>query len=899
MLSIVLIVFIGLVSLGYITTRFLPDYYWFDTMNAVPVWMTQMGYKIGVFVAVFTLVFGWFLLNHAICQMVIKRASRVIPEPDYAPWVTGLRRWFRVFMQPYRSLQMVSRSVRLLIMGGVAGLIAASSGGYWMAVAAMMHAQPFQVTDPIFQRDIGFYVFTYPVIGPAIGVGLLLIVATLAYSLWRYALNRVLPAIHYTGFIGLRAHIVGLLTGLFALLGLGAYYKKFDILWYQTDVLVGASYTDYHVYLAVIQWLPVLWGALAFVTLAQIPRLRVKPIGWGLIGVAVVILLGQHMMPALIQSYVVAPNELKKETPFIEHNIHYTKMAYNLNNIADIAVPYKKTIDWQNIPDLNPVLSNARLWNVEPLQSTLKQLQEIRLYYEFKSVDVDRYRIQGEPQQVMVSVRELDTDQLSTQAQTWVNRHLIFTHGYGVCMVPVNRVNPEGLPEFLIRDIPPVSAHKALQITRPEIYFGEATQTYAIVNTHQEEFDYPKDNQNRYTHYQGTGGVVLDSWFKRLVFSLALKDVKLMISRTIHAKSRLLFDRDIHTIPQKIAPFIVFDRDPYPVVAQGRLVWVIDGYTRTSYYPYATPYAGSTNYIRNAVVTTIDAYSGETLFYVKDATDPIIQTYGAIYPQLFRDLSTMPLDLQQHLRFPTDLFTITASIYNTYHMTDPQVFYNKEDLWTFPTETYDADTGMVMTPYSMYMTHAAGDPLDYVTVMPLTPSKKNNLVSLLTVSNEPGTLGQLRVYKYPKQETVYGPLQIESRIDQDTDISKDLTLWGQVGSRVIRGHLMVIPFNNTLVYVEPIYLQATQSQLPELKRVIVAAGDQVVMRSSIQEGIAALVEASPKPTAPSMGHENNLTKKIQDTYSKVKDSVKNANWVEFGRYLDQLGAAIERLKKEE
>ena len=528
--------------------------------------------------------------------------------------------------------------------------------------------------------------------------------------------------------------------------------------------------------------------------------------------------------------------------PFIKHNIAYTQAAYQLNNINEIDVNYEKMLTSFNDDAFNSTLNNVRLWNPGPLKSTLKQLQEIRLYYEFKNIDIDRYMIDGAPQQVMLSVRELDINQISQQAQTWVNKHLIFTHGYGLCMVPVNQFNEEGLPELLIRDIPPVSKAD-ITVSRPEIYFGESTNHYVIANTKQKEFDYPKDNENRYTHYNGSGGIKLNSIFKRIVYAIKLKDIKLLISQNIHSRSRLMYDRNVHQIPRKITPFITYDNDPYIVINKdGRLIWMLDGYTSSEKFPYSTPYARRINYIRNSVLATVDAYTGETHFYIKDNNDPIIKAHASMYPNLFKSIDDLSPDLRSHIRFPKGLFKITSKVFNTYHMNDPQVFYNKEDVWTFPTETYDTDTGITMEPYYMYVQNPKSGAFEYVMMMPLTPSNKNNLVSILTASCDPGNFGEMTVYKLPKQETVYGPLQIESRIDQNTEISKDLTLWGQVGSRVIRGNLMVIPYKNSILYVEPIYLQATQSKLPELKRVIVAFGDKVTMSPSIYEGIATLTK---------------------------------------------------------
>jgi uncharacterized membrane protein (UPF0182 family) len=880
----------------------LPSLYWFEAMGYAGTYLTQLGYKLGSFALFFSVIFSLYAINARLTRTVIQRSKFTIPNEPSSPLWHQFKKIIGTLLSGYtNTTQKISNGLKWAGLVTVSLLTAKVGSHYWHDIVLSFYAQPFHISDPIFNKDVSFFVFLFPIIGHVIGLLKFVAITSLLYSLWHY--------VQY-GFFGLfftkthywvRGHVLGMLALIFGLFSASAYQAKFQLLFKNNGIIHGLGYTDANVYLNAIGVLPVIWVGLALLAILLIFRLSLRWTLAGVIGYGAFHMIGLTLIPSLIQNYVVAPNEFKKEIPFIKHNIHYTQLAYQLDAIENVDIAYQKKPIIKNDPNFRTVLNNARLWNPGPLKSTLKQLQEIRLYYEFQTVDIDRYMVNNQPQQVMVSARELDIQQISQKAQTWVNKHLIFTHGYGLCMVPVNQFNAEGLPELLIRDIPPVSKSNIV-IDRPEIYFGEATNHYVIANTRQKEFDYPKDNENRYTHYSGTGGIALDSFFKRLVFAIKLRDIKLLISQNIHGKSRLLFDRNVHLIPQKITPFITYDRDPYLVVHRGRLIWMIDGYTASSHFPYATPYSQNTNYIRNSVVATVDAYSGETHFYIKDDKDPIIMSTHAMYPSLLKPLSDMPNDLKAHIRFPKDLFKVVSTIYNTYHMTDPQVFYNKEDVWTFPTETYDSETGITMDPYYMYFNNQVSHRNEYVMMLPLTPSNKNNLVSILTASCEPDNFGKLTVYKYPKQETVYGPLQIESRIDQNTDISKDLTLWGQVGSRVIRGNLMVIPYKNAIFYIEPIYLQATQSKLPELKRVIVAAGDKVTMTPSIADGIRELTNSPMSATisepVSTTDTKNELTKKIIDTYSRAKDRLKSSDWVNFGLEFKTLDQLIRQLRKD-
>ena len=896
-------IIIAIIIFGSIALlNILPELYWFDSFGYNSTYFLQIGYQYGLLIGLFFTIFSLYLFNEWVVRKIINKAEFIIPNEPSSAILKKFKELLDQLTNSYQGTQhKFSATFRIIGFAFLSFLTAKYGAVYWNDIILYLNSSQFGITDPVFGKDIGFYVFSLPVFSHFLGIIKFLFIVCVGYSIWRYINHAVIGLIFTTHFRLIRAHIFCLLALLFLTFAVTSFLDRFYLLFKNNEILYGLSYTDFNYYLKAIGLMPLFWLLLSVTSIILIFRLSTLLLTTCVGSYFVIQILFLSLIPSLIQNYIVSPNEFKKEKPFIMDNIKFTQMAYQLDNIKEVDINYKKNVMIEDKSAVETILDNARLWNPGPLKSTLKQLQEIRLYYEFKNIDIDRYVVNGKKEQIMLSARELDVNQIPQKAQTWVNRHLSYTHGYGLCMVPVNRFNEEGLPELYVRDIPPVSNSNII-ISRPEIYFGEATNHYVIVNTKQKEFDYPKDNENRYTNYSGTGGIQLSSLFKRALYAFKMGDIKLLISQNIHDRSRLMFDRNVHQIPKKIAPFIIYDNDPYMVVHNGRLVWMIDGYTTSKFFPYSTPFDGKINYIRNSVVVTVDAYSGETNFYVKDANDPIITAHKRAYPQLFKPFTDMPTDLQTHIRFPKDLFKIISKVYNTYHMNDPQVFYNKEDVWTFPTETYDSDTGIIVDPYYMFVKNPTTGNHDYVMIMPLTPSNKNNLVSVLTASSEPSNFGQFTIYKYPKQETVYGPLQIESRIDQNTEISKDLTLWGQVGSRVIRGNLMVIPYENSVFYVEPIYLQATQSKLPELKRVILAAGDKVTMSPTLEEGIQKLAniqisKTSKKSTQP-VTSVNNLTKKIIDVYSNARKNLRSADWVNFGEAFDELDKLIQQLRKE-
>src|SRR3989454_2243193 len=614
---------------------------------------------------------------------------------------------------------------------------------------------------------------------------------------------------------------------------------------FDRDVAFGAGYSDVHAQLPVQKALLVLAGLVAVLCLVTIRLRSWRPLLWSVAALVGVAILGGVVYPGGIQRYQVSPNEIVKEKPYIDFNIRYTRLAYGLDNIEEREFPAEQTLTLQDLRKNEATLKNIRLWDTRPVLATYSQLQEIRRYYKFTDIDIDRYRINGEYRQVTLSARELSAKDLPSRI--WINERLTYTHGYGAVVSPVNRVTREGLPEFWIKDIPP-AASSDLRISRPELYFSELATDYVFVKTQAKEFDYPSGDQNVYTTYAGQGGIPLGSFWRKTLFAARLGDLKLLLSNDLTLGSRVLLYRNIRERVQRIAPFFRYDDDPYMVIsAAGRIVWLLDGYTVTDRFPYSAPTRGLGNYVRNAVKVTVDAYDGAVRFYVADPTDPLIRTIARIFPGLLQPLDAMPADLRAHIRYPEGLFRVQAGMYAVYHMRDTQVFYNKEDLWSVPVRSVDGRE-RAMEPYYLIL-RLPGEPKEeFVLLIPFNPSKKDNLSAWLAARSDPPHYGKLVVYNFPKQKLIYGPRQIEARIDQDSFISQQLSLWNQRGSQVIRGNLLVIPIERSLVYVEPLYIAAEKGQLPELKRVIVGFGDRIAMEETL-DGAIARVFGGPLPQA--------------------------------------------------
>ncbi|HUK39557.1 MAG TPA: UPF0182 family protein, partial [Candidatus Acidoferrales bacterium] len=648
-------------------------------------------------------------------------------------------------------------------------------------------------------------------------------------------------------------------------------------------------------------------GASLLGALLCFANIWLRAIRWPVAAVVIVfaVSLIETVVPGLFQSYWVKPDELRLESRYIANNIAFTRYGFGLDNVRGAPFTAKGTLTPQLIAANDVTIQSIRWWDPRPLLDTYRQLQEIRLYYDFRDIDVDRYTIDGSYREVMLSARELNQSKLPADAQTWINQRFKFTHGSGIAMNPVSLFDTEGLPVFYIKDIPPVTPPE-LRIDRPEIYFGELTGNYVVVGGDTKEFDYAKGQENVYNTYQGRDGVSLGSLWRRALFAWYFGDFKLFISDNVTSTSRILFRRLIQDRIQRIAPFLVLDHDPYLVVNDGRLVWMQDAYTVSDALPYSQQsQPNDINYIRNSVKIVVDAYDGNPIFYIADPSDPIVQTYQRIFPSLFQPLESMKDSLRRHMRYPEDLFVLQARIYGIYHMKDPEVFYNKEDLWSFPREQQRGETS-IMQPYYTIMRLPGEAREEFILMLPMVPRNRDNMIAWLAARCDGANYGTLIEYSFSKEKLIYGPAQIEARIDQDTTISQQLSLWNQTGSRVIRGNLLVIPIDDTLLYVEPLYLSAESRQLPELKRLIASTGDRVVMSTDVSslfnalltpEGKSGTISTSlptPVPGAPpSIQPPAGANAEALTHYRRAFDALSKGDWRAFGVEMDAMQKALQ------
>jgi uncharacterized protein len=903
---VIAVIVAALVLLGG-ASNLVVDWAWFSTIGYVSVFWTVFATKAVLFVAVFAVSALLLWVNGALALRFAARRRPRLPavlDPGFAtvrelPGAPTELLWGVSPPVPWRLI--------ILAVAVVIGLlIAIGDTGKWDLILRFIHQVPYGQNDPLFSKDIGFYLFSLPVY-----------IALKNWMLLILFLNAVLAgAVYFVhGQINLDrrpwrispaaiAHGSALLGLYFAVKAWSYWLDRFLLLYNDNGVLVGAGYSDVHVGLPAL-WLLIFVAAAAAILAWTNVRLRTYRIAIGAVMLAFAssFVFGE-LVPGLYERFVVKPSELQLEAPYIKRNIDLTREAYNLRQITVKPFPAEQGLSFESLQHNMGTIHNIRLWDWQPLMDTYAQLQEIRTYYKFLDVDVDRYHLDGSYRQVTLAARELAPSLLSANAQTWVNLHLLFTHGNGVVMSPVTRKSSEGLPIFYLKDIPPV-ASGGPPITEPRIYFGEGADEYVIIKGSTPEFDYPKGKENAYTTYDGKDGIAIGGTGWRTLFAWHLNDVNILLSSYITDNSRILLHRNIQDRIGTIAPFLRLDRDPYVVISNGRLYWMQDAYTTSRWFPYAPAQAnGNVNYIRNSVKVVIDAYNGTVTLYVADATDPVIATYRRIFPALFQPLDAMPPDLQKHIRYPEDLFYIQALEYRAYHMGAPEVFYNREDLWQFPREPTGPDgaNNARMAPYYIMM-RLPGDPhAQFFLMLPMVPSQRENMIAWLAARCDPPDYGRLIVYEFPKEKLVYGPFQIEARINQNTEISQQISLWNQMGSRVIRGNLLVVPIDNSILYVSPLYLRAESGQLPELKRVIAAYGDRVVMKDTLPAALAALFgESVPAAALPSgsgtlpSGVADERAREALGHYDRAIERLKAGDWSGFGAQLDALRPLLEQL----
>ncbi|MCK4521871.1 MAG: UPF0182 family protein, partial [Nanoarchaeota archaeon] len=709
------------------------------------------------------------------------------------------------------------------------------------------------------------------------------------------------------------AHLGILLSLFFVLLAVRNYLSRFSIMYSEQGIVVGAGYSDVVAYLPMIKTMMVLAIVIAVLSLIWVfyiskqPKLRKRHI---LVYVLIIYFLfgfvGPTIIPGIVQALKVSPNEINLEKPYIENNIKFTRLAYGLGDVEEKDFSADMELTSEILDEAKETIDNVRILDRRPLTKTYKQTQEIRLYYDLAGIDIDRYNINGKYTQVMLAPRELDQNQITENAKTWVNLHMVYTHGFGVVMSPVNKVTKQGMPDYFIKDIPPVYTvdEENLKISKPQIYYGEKDNDFVLVNTKTKEFDFPKGNTNEYINYDGKGGVLLDSFLKKLLMVIRFADIKILLSGDITPDSKVMFTRDIVKRISKITPFFGLDDDPYLVIDDGRLLWIVDAYTVSGNFPYSEKF-GPINYIRNSVKIVVDAYDGTVTYYVMDISDPLILTYAKIFPKQFKSFENMPASLKEHIRYPKDLFKIQSRIYSTYHMDDIKVFYNKEDAWQIPHEVYGVGQQVKVEPYHIIMKLPDEDKEEFVLMTSFSPIKKDNMVAWMAARSDGDDYGKLILYKFPKDKLIYGPLQIEAKIDQDSEISQQLTLWSQQGSRVTRGNLLVIPIKDGLLYIEPLYIQAETGQLPELKRVLVSDGISVVMEENLAKALEVLfgksrrkvVEEEKEGEAGEEKTTSELIEAAQAYYKLIEDSMKEGDWAAIGDNLDELGNVLKDLSE--
>jgi uncharacterized membrane protein (UPF0182 family) len=826
-------------GLGILAITALASFYvdlaWFAELNALPVLWTRVFARWG-------LGLGAFVFALAVVGVNIRACWRGT-NPAWA-WAIAL---------------------------GLSGCLAWFLSQHWFTLLLWLHQVPVGESDPIFNRDLGFFLFSLPFLEKLQHWCFNLVLLTLVAVALIYFVELGLSEQRLTLALSLFAqrHLLILGGALFLLRAWGHWLERYKLLYSTHGVVFGAGFTDVHATLPATTLMSgvAFLTALGFWALARqgirlnLPLFKSWCPPWASSLLAPALLWGAYLgfgllttrlYPHLVQTFLVTPNELELERPYLEHNIRFTRAGFGLTQVEVKPFPEEGSLTWEILQQNQSTLSNVRLWDAEPLLATYRQLQEIRPYYQFPYVDVDRYRIGGELRQVMHAARELDFAQVPPAAQTWVNRRFFYTHGYGLTLSPVNVVTPEGLPDFFLADIPPrispryPEVAEVLQVDQPALYYGELTTTEVFVGAEARELDYPAADHYVYSSYRGTGGVPIPHLWQRFLYAWHFRDLRILLSRELSPNTRFLYRRQIRERVRQVMPFLLYDQDPYLVIQGGKLYWFFDAYTISRYYPYSEylpdfPF----NYIRNSVKAVLDAYNGSIDWYIADPQDPLIQAYARIYPTLFKPLEAMPEPLRQHLRYPQDLFRLQAQQFATYHMTDPRLFYNREDQWQIPNQ-FRRGRRLPMQPQYLILTlpeeRQKGSPNEpeFVLLSPFTPLNKQNMVAWMAARCDGENYGKLLVYEFSKQRLIYGPEQVEARVNQDPAISEQIALWNEHGSRVNLGTLLVIPIETSLLYVQPLYLEAEQGRLPQLTRVIAAYEDRVVMEPTLAQALEAL-----------------------------------------------------------
>ena len=897
-------------------THWITEYWWFESVGFASVFRLRLGWSILCTALAFSIYAAVLFANYWIALRLTRDRPFYAPKNnEWAPLIPGLT--------IYGSLGLI-----VLLSAGAAQRGARA----WEPLLKFLNPTAFGISDPIYQRDVGFYIFQMPVYQGIQSQGLELLIWALMLALVIYALRgeiRLERGWKYLLTGPVKAHLCVLLSAIAFFAAWGYWLARYDLLYSAEGVVFGAGYTDANARLhafGIMGIVTLVVGALFVISLLK------RGFSLPLTSIAlyfVVFLVVGGIYPWLQQSFIVEPNELDKEAPYIANNIEFTRQAYGLKDVQRESFVIEDALDSSDLASNEATLNNIRLWDYQTLLSTYQELQALRLYYRFHDVDIDRYRINDDYRQVMLSARELDYEAVPDEVQNWVNKRLKYTHGYGVAMSPVNQVAEEGLPEFFIKDIPPEvvpTAQSALSVTQPRIYYGEETDHHIYTGTSTEEFDYPLGSDNASNTYDGVGGVPIGSLGRRLMYALEVGNLKPLISNYFTGDTKIHYHRNILERARQVAPFLTLDSDPYLSVVDGRLKWIIDAYTTSDRYPYSEPFEQTpavarlvqaqpeledialdgTNYIRDAAKVVIDAYDGALTLYAINDNDPVLATYQKIFPDLFTPVDSAPDELRNHFRYPLNLFQIQAQLYRAYHMENVEVFFKQEDQWRFPQQQGNSGSTEQMQPYYIIMKLPSAEQEEFLQILPFTPRNRANMVSWMAARCDRDNYGQLVLYEFPKQVLVYGPQQIEGRIDQNTDISQQLTLWNQQGSSVIRGNILAIPIERSLLYFEPIYLQADQGALPELKRVIIAFKNTIVMRQTLPEalqavfGTSTLSNVASATTSPNAQTDSSASTDLVSSaikaYEEGKQALQNGDWAAYGQAQQRLGQLLQQLE---
>ncbi len=904
------IVGIGLLLLACTSTlvHWLTEYWWFEATGFASIFRLRLGWRVFCAVLAFLIYAAVLWGNYWLALWLTRDRPFYVPQnSDWTPIIPGLT--------VYGGLALIV----LLSVGA-----AQQAAGSWEVLLKFLNPTAFDIADPIYQQDVGFYVFRMPLYQGLQQESLELLIWSLILALVIYAIRgeiRLERGWKYLLAGPVKAHLCVLLSAIALFLALGYWFARYDLLYSASGAVFGAGYTDVNARLAAYNLMIIVTLVVALLLMISLWRPGFAlPLTSLSLYFGILILLG-GVYPWAQQSLIVEPNELKKEAPFIENSLNFTRQAYGLANVQREEFPVEDTLEIQALQENGGTLDNIRLWDYQTLLKTYQALQSLRTYYRFHDVDIDRYTLDGDYRQVMLAAREFDYDNFQSQAKNWVNQRLKYTHGYGVAVSPVNQVSPEGLPTFFVKNIPPESSVD-IDINQPRLYYGEETSHHIYTGTSTTEFDYPSNDGNATNTYDGAGGVAMGSLLRRSAYAFEFGTFKPLISNYFTATSKVHYHRHIVDRARQIVPFLQLDSDPYLALIDGRFKWILDGYTTSDRYPYSEPLALSrnveallsnqpqlndlvetgTNYIRDAAKVVIDAYDGTLTVYAIGNDDPVLTTYQKIFPSLFTPIESASEELKAHFRYPLNLFQVQAQMYRTYHMNDIEVFYNQEDLWQLPQQVGTEDTSEQMQPYFVIMRLPNAESEEFLQILPFTPARKDNMVAWMAARCDGDQYGQLVLYEFPKQVLVYGPQQIEARIDQDTDISGQLTLWNQQGSSVIRGNLLVIPVDQSLLYFEPVYLEADNGAFPELKRVIVAFKDTIVMRNTLSEALEAIFGGPETTTSPPSNPINarpdeagDLVQSAIEAYEQGQQALQSGDWAAYGQAQQRLGSLLQQL----